>query len=166
MLVAASNWHALAKFAGRYAKQGPALMLDIGSTTSDLIPLLDGIPQALGQTDPDRLLSGELLYTGVERSPICAVTHKLPWRGQQCPVAHELFATTLDAYLVLQAFSEQPNNMHTADGRPATRRFAEQRLARMFCADPETFNSEDAVEVAKAICKSQLEQLSATLFAV
>ncbi|MCU0979105.1 MAG: tetrahydromethanopterin-linked C1 transfer pathway, partial [Pirellulaceae bacterium] len=73
MLAAASNWHALARFAGRFVPSGSALLLDIGSTTCDLIPLVDGRPAAQGRTDTQRLLAGELVYTGVERSPVCAV---------------------------------------------------------------------------------------------
>ena len=34
--VAAANWLALATFAGRFAPSGPALLIDIGSTTTDM----------------------------------------------------------------------------------------------------------------------------------
>src|SRR5262245_36666371 len=40
-LTAAANWHALATFAGRFAATGSALLIDIGSTTTDIIPLLN-----------------------------------------------------------------------------------------------------------------------------
>ena len=36
--VASANWHALATFAGRYAPNGRAILIDIGSTTTDIIP--------------------------------------------------------------------------------------------------------------------------------
>ena len=41
----AVNWLALATFAGRFLPTGPGLLLDIGSTTSDLVPLQDGRPR-------------------------------------------------------------------------------------------------------------------------
>ena len=100
--VAAANWHALASFAGRFVKDETALLIDIGSTTTDVIPLVDGLPRNQGKTDTQRLLCGELVYTGVERSPVCAVVGHLPYRGQLCPVAQELFATTWDAYLIVE----------------------------------------------------------------
>ena len=121
-LVAASNWHVLARFAARYCPTSSGLLVDIGSTTTDLIPILGGRPAAKGACDTDRLASGELVYTGVTRSPICAVVDALPWRGQQVPVAQELFATTHDAYLILRHLEEAPNDHQTADGRPATAR--------------------------------------------
>jgi (4-(4-[2-(gamma-L-glutamylamino)ethyl]phenoxymethyl)furan-2-yl)methanamine synthase len=162
-LVAASNWHALASFAGRYARRGQALMIDIGTTTCDLIAMVDGHPQAAGKTDPERLLSGELIYSGVERSPICAVTPTLPWGEQQCPVAHEVFATTIDAYVLLGDLPENPKFKFTSDNRPATREFAHDRLARAVCADRTTFSSQDALQAAKAIREAQVELMSKAL---
>lgn len=156
---AASNWHALARLAGRYAPQGEALLIDVGSTTSDLIPLCDGQPVARGLTDPQRLVHGELVYTGVERSPLCAVASSLPWRETQCPTAHELFATTVDAYLTLGHLPEADDDLTTADGRPATRAAARDRLARSICADRTMFDETDAQNAATAVMRSQLARL-------
>jgi probable H4MPT-linked C1 transfer pathway protein len=141
LLAAASNWLALATFAGRFAPRGPALLIDVGSTTTDVVPLLDGRPVPRGRTDPERLSCGELVYTGVRRTPLCAL---LGWRG-----AAELFATTLDAYTLLGRTPEDPADCDTADGRPATRANAEARLARMICADLETSTPREREEVAQ-----------------
>jgi probable H4MPT-linked C1 transfer pathway protein len=151
LLAAASNWHALARFAGRFAAEGNGLLIDIGSTTSDIIPLLEGWPDARGLTDPERMVRGELVYTGVTRSPLCAVARDVPWRGERCPLAHELFATTWDAYLILGELPEEPQSLHTADGRPATKRAAHDRLARAICADREMFDERDALAAAQSI---------------
>ena len=74
--VASANWHALATLAGQYVPHGAAVLVDVGSTTTDLIPIYDGIPIPRGKTDPERMASGELLYTGVRRTPVCAVTER------------------------------------------------------------------------------------------
>jgi (4-(4-[2-(gamma-L-glutamylamino)ethyl]phenoxymethyl)furan-2-yl)methanamine synthase len=166
LVAAASNWHATATFAGRFAPGGGALVLDLGSTTCDITPLINGLPVAVGRTDPQRLVNGELVYTGVERSPVCAVVRSLPWRGQTCPVAQELFATTWDAYLSLDDLPEEPDSTHTADGRPATRSCARDRLARAICADREMFDERDAMEAASTIAAAQLEQLHAAVVTV
>jgi probable H4MPT-linked C1 transfer pathway protein len=159
LLAASSNWHALASFAGRYAKKGPGLLLDIGTTTCDLIPLLDGAPVTIGHTDPNRLVNGELIYTGVERSPVCAVAALIPWRGRKCPTAHEVFATMWDVYLTLGILPEEPNNTNTADRRPATKAAARDRLARTICADREMFSETDARAAAESLAQAQFKKI-------
>jgi (4-(4-[2-(gamma-L-glutamylamino)ethyl]phenoxymethyl)furan-2-yl)methanamine synthase len=158
-LAAAANWHALGAYSARLLPGGPGLLMDLGSTTCDIIPLIAGRPAAFGQTDPERLVSGELVYTGVIRSPVAAVVRSLPWRGQDCPVAQELFATTWDAYLVRGDLPEEPEKCHTADGRPATRACAEERLARSICADRSLVAAADLRGMAEVITRAQLLQL-------
>jgi probable H4MPT-linked C1 transfer pathway protein len=153
--VASANWLALATFAGRYEPERPALLLDIGSTTTDIVPLLYGKPTPHGRTDPERMRCHELIYTGVRRTPLCAVL------GDS--VAAELFATTLDAYLVLGAISEDANDCSTADGRPATRAAAHARLARMLCADLETSTEKERRELAIRAMQRQVSQIATSL---
>ena len=154
-LVAASNWHALARFAARYAQEGPALLIDVGSTTCDVIPLLDGRPVPKGKTDTERLLAGELVYTGIERSPVCAVASSVTYRGQPCPLVHEVFATMRDVYLILEQIADDPADLNTADGKPATRAAARTRLGRMIAADAQEFNHRDAVAMARETAAAQ-----------
>lgn len=158
--VAAANWHALANWLGRSLHTQRGLLVDMGSTTVDLIPLTRKGPSSRGLTDTQRLQFGELLYTGAVRSPICAVVRQLPYRGVRCPVAAELFATTLDAYLVLRRLPEDAQRCDTADGRPRTRNHAIARLARMLCADVEEFAEEDAVAAAEAVAKAQTDSVA------
>jgi probable H4MPT-linked C1 transfer pathway protein len=159
LLAAASNWHALAQFACRFVGERAGLLIDVGSTTTDVVPIVGGRVAARGANDTDRLLASELVYTGVGRTPLCAVTHALPYRGRECPVAAELFATTADAYVVLGELPERPMDTGTADGRPLTRLYARERLARMICADGTTFDDRDARYAAEAIRALQLAQL-------
>lgn len=160
-LAAASNWHALARFAGRYAPQGASLLLDVGSTTCDVVPLVDGKPVAAGRTDTERLLAGELVYTGIERSPVCAVAPQVLYRGRQCPLAQELFATMQDAYVLLDRLPENPTTINTADGRPLTKTHARLRLARAIAADGDEFNHRDAVAAAQGLAEAQQTLLAA-----
>jgi hypothetical protein len=158
-MAAASNWRALAEYVVRYTERQPGLLIDIGSTTTDIVPLVDGRAQPLGLTDTDRLIAGELVYTGVGRTPVCAVTRSLPWHGKDCPVAAELFATTADVYVLLGDLHEHPNVVSTADGRPLTAEFARDRLARMICADGTALTYDDARKVAEFVRDTQLTQL-------
>jgi probable H4MPT-linked C1 transfer pathway protein len=158
-LAAASNWHALATFAGRFAPRSGGLLIDIGSTTTDIVPLLDGRPIPRGSNDCERLLFGELVYTGTARTPICAITSKLPYRGNECPVAAELFATSVDAYVLLGDVPEDEAATWTADGRPLTIEFAGDRMARMICVNRTQFGSGDAQAAAERVCEAQLGML-------
>ncbi len=160
LLAAASNWHALAMFASRFLQGPSGLLIDIGSTTTDLIPIDPEGPTTRATTDLERLATGELIYTGITRSPICAVVRELPWRGQSIPVAQELFSTTLDVYLMTGDIPENSNNFQTADGRPATLTAARDRLARCVCADRTMFSHEDALKAATAVRQQQVQLLS------
>ncbi|MFL6120051.1 helix-turn-helix domain-containing protein, partial [Actinophytocola sp.] len=100
------------------------------STTTDVIPLIDGRPVPAARTDPARLQSGELVYTGIRRTPVCALLGDLG--------AAEFFATTHDVYLILGMTPADPADRDTADGRPATLECAHARLARMVCGDAES----------------------------
>lgn len=150
--VASANWHALATFAGRFAPQDSTMLVDIGSTTTDLIPLRQGRPAPRGLTDPERLTAGELVYTGVRRTPVGAVI------GHD--VAREYFATMHDVYLVLGKAPPEPHNRDTADGRPATTAGAHARLARMVCDDVEHFPWPQAVCLARSARQWQLRDLA------
>lgn len=163
LLTAAANWHALATWLGRLQPQGNALVLDIGTTTTDIIPLEDGLPVPEGRTDLGRLLSRELVYTGVRRTPLCAVAGEIPFRGGLCPLGAELFATTQDVYLLTGDLPEDPSDANTANGKPATRAAAHDRLARQLCCDRTEIDLEEAVELARAYRETQIGQIAAAV---
>lgn len=164
--VAAANWHALATWAGRLAPRGKALLLDIGSTTTDIIPLQDGRPVARGQTDLGRLLNHELVYSGLRRTPLCAVANSVIVHGQSCPVAAELFATTLDMSLLLGLVPENAEDRNTADGRPATIQCAHARIARMVCCDGDEIELAEAKSIARCFFDAQTGQLAVAIDAI
>ncbi|MBT5018489.1 hypothetical protein OAF98_03240 [Planctomicrobium sp.] len=159
-LVAAANWHALATWAGRACPQGLAILLDIGSTTTDIIPIDDGFPVPQGTTDLARLCSGELVYQGTRRTPLCAVTKEVGIYDSTCPLAAELFATTFDIALILGDVKEQPENFETANSRSATKEDAQHRLARMLCSDCEQISATELQKITRQIRDCQLETLS------
>jgi (4-(4-[2-(gamma-L-glutamylamino)ethyl]phenoxymethyl)furan-2-yl)methanamine synthase len=153
LAAAASNWHAVARLAATATTTDRAFLIDIGSTTTDIVPLVERSPAATGHDDVTRMAAGELVYTGVERTPIAAIVRSLPWRGRKHPVASELFAQSLDVWLLLGALAENPDSppsgsLPTADGGPASRAAAQRRLARMLLADPDDVTHDEAIAMA------------------
>jgi hypothetical protein len=157
---AAANWLATATWAGRFCPTGNALVVDVGSTTTDIVPLRDGKPTPHGRTDFDRLATGELVYSGIRRTPLCAVTHLVTVSGRARRVAAELFATTEDVHLWRGDLAERPKATDTADGRPATRPLASARLARMVCADRTMLGDADVDQLAEQFAAAQLATLA------
>ncbi|MFM8708358.1 MAG: hydantoinase/oxoprolinase family protein, partial [Planctomycetia bacterium] len=160
---AASNWHAVARLAASVIEDDRAFVIDVGSTTTDIVPLQNRRPAAKGLDDLTRLDTGELVYTGVERTPIAALVRSLPWRGRLHPVASERFADSLDAWLVLGELPEDRAATSTADGGPATRAAARRRLARMLLADPEQVTESEAIAMAAWCADRQARQVARAL---
>lgn len=164
--VAAANWHALATWVGTTAlKQslGSSLLIDIGTTTTDIIPIKDGQPSTIGLTDTMRLEHGELCYSGIKRTPLCAIAHSVPFGEGYCPLAAELFATTYDLYLLSGDLPEDESDCETANGKPATKAAAHDRLVRMLCADRDEVSFEDAVQIARFLADVQRQRLAGAL---
>jgi (4-(4-[2-(gamma-L-glutamylamino)ethyl]phenoxymethyl)furan-2-yl)methanamine synthase len=159
LLAAAANWIALATVAARLILDRRGLLIDIGSTTTDLIPLASGLVMARGKSDTERLQTGELVYAGVRRTPLCALATELPIRGVGTGLAAEIFASTLDVYLTLGEIASNLADLDTADGRPATVDAARDRLARMVCADRELVTADDALALAQAADRVLLDRL-------
>ena len=148
--VAAANWHALASFAGQFVAPN-SLLIDIGSTTTDIISIRNGQVATTAQTDFERLCEGSLVYVGCRRTPVCALVRELRFRGQVCRVMNELFSTIDDARLLLGHTAQDISDADTADGKPRTVKFSIGRLARMIGLDPRTVSQPDAVDLAKQV---------------
>jgi probable H4MPT-linked C1 transfer pathway protein len=131
--LASANWLASATTVAR--KLGNALFVDVGSTTVDIIPICGGRVRARGRDDGDRLIEGELVYTGVVRTPVMALAERVPWRGGWAPVIPELFATAADIYRIRGLLAEGADLHPTADGADRTPEASARRLARMIGRD-------------------------------
>jgi len=163
LAAAASNWHAVARLAATAVTADRAFVIDVGSTTTDIVPLVDQVVEATGHDDIGRMATGELVYTGVERTPVASIVRSLPWRGRLHPVATELFAQTLDVWLLLGGLAEIPSSTLTADGGPATRAAAQRRLSRMLLADPAEVTEDEAIAMAAWCADRQSHQVARAL---
>jgi probable H4MPT-linked C1 transfer pathway protein len=155
--VAAANWVATAL---AVAKALPdALLIDVGSTTADIVPIADRRVAATGHNDLERLLAGELVYTGVLRTNLAAIAPRVPVRGGWCPVSSEYFAISADVHVVLGHLAPEAYDCPTPDGRPATAAFARERIARLVCSDVEQLDTAEIEAIAAYLHGEQLRQL-------
>jgi probable H4MPT-linked C1 transfer pathway protein len=154
LAVAAANWAATANLVAR--SYPTCILVDIGSTSADLIPIVEGRVVAQGSTDPHRLLSGELVYTGALRTPAEAVARRLPLWGGSAGVAADGFALTGDVHLWLGQLRPEDYTCATLDGRAASREFAGERLTRMVCADADMLSESDIDALAAALAEAQI----------
>jgi probable H4MPT-linked C1 transfer pathway protein len=131
--IASANWLASATFAAEQV--GAGLFVDIGSTTTDILLLNEGQVQAEGYTDYQRLISQELIYTGIIRTAVMAVAQTALDNGKDIGVMAEYFATMADVYRVTGELNEDHDQTETADGAEKTAVASVRRLSRMIGCD-------------------------------
>jgi probable H4MPT-linked C1 transfer pathway protein len=158
---AAANWMATALLVARSLPD--AILVDCGGTTTDLIPIADGSVAAAGRTDLERLLAGELVYTGALRTNVAAVLSQVPIGGRPCPVSSELFAITADAHLLQGNLTPEQCTCTFPDGRGASPGEVRSRLARVVCADPEQLADGDLNAIAAAVEEAQVAAIATAL---
>jgi probable H4MPT-linked C1 transfer pathway protein len=155
--VAAANWAATGWMVSQLIKT--CVVIDVGSTSTSIIPVIDGRISAAGKTDLEKLMNGELVYTGGLRTNVAAIMNSIPVRGGVARVSSELFAQSGDVHLLLGNITEEEYTVETADGRGKTRTEAMARLARVVCADIEMLNEQEIVQIAKYVYNRQIEQV-------
>jgi len=155
LAIAASNWAATASIV---ALDHPnALLIDIGTTTTDIIPIVHARPAALGTTDPARLASGELVYAGALRTPVEAIVQHVPLGASLAGVSAESFALIGDVHVWRGDLAPDDYSVAAPDERPASREFAGERIARVVCADREMFDDRAISAIADAVADAQVD---------
>lgn len=163
--IASANWRATSSWVASQYKSG--VLVDIGSTTTDVIPFRSGSAITAGATDFERLRSGELLYTGTVRTPVMALVRRVPYGGQWQPIIAELFATMADVYRLTGDLKPHHDLMDTADGRGKTVEDSARRLARMLGLDFDPKAPlEEWVRLARHISREQIKIINEVLFRI
>ena len=150
--LAAANWLAAADLLRmRYPS---AVFLDIGSTTTDIIPLGE-FPRLRGLTDLGRLQRGYLLYTGLLRTSLATQIRTITLEGVETPTCAEHFAIAADAHLVLGHIAPRAYTCDPPDRGGKNVGAALRRLARVVCADLDEIGPDGAMEIARQFWESQ-----------
>lgn len=138
--VASANWLATASCAARHVAHG--VLVDVGSTTTDIVPIAGHVPCHRGSDDWRRLQCGELVYTGVVRTPVMALAQRVPFAGCWQNVAAELFATAADVHRIDGSLDEADDMQETPDLRGKSVGESIARLARMLGTEPAADDSD------------------------
>ncbi len=156
--VAAANWAATGWILSRCLKN--CVAVDVGSTSTSIIPIVDGQIVARGKTDLDKLISGELVYTGSLRTNVAAIVQSIPIKKGVASVASELFALSGDVHILLGNITEKDYSTETADGRGKTKAESLARLARVVCADTEILTKQEILKMAQYVYDKQIQQVA------
>ena len=160
-VIASANWHASASL---IAKMQPfALLVDIGSTTTDIISISDGRVVNSCWTDAQRLQQDTLVYTGVVRTPLMAIAQKIEVDDKLSNVAAEYFATAADVFRLTGELSPLSDIVPPADGAAKSKHASAQRLARMVGYDVEDKPLEVWLALAHAFRNKQLNQITCAM---
>jgi probable H4MPT-linked C1 transfer pathway protein len=159
--VASANWAATGWMISNLLNN--CIVVDVGSTTTSIIPVIKGKIAAEGRTDLEKLQNGELVYSGSLRTNVAAIVNSIPVRGRVARVSSEMFAQSTDVHLILGNIGEEEYTVETCDGRGKTRREAMARLARVVCADTDMLTEQEIVDIAKFVYHKQVEQISGGL---
>jgi probable H4MPT-linked C1 transfer pathway protein len=155
--IASANWHASAALSGLRAPE--ALFIDMGSTTTDIIPLAGGVPAAQGSSDAQRLAHGELVYTGLVRTFLMAGPKLVPFNGAWTPLMNEWFASTADVHRILGQLPDGADQMEPPDGRDKTVSASRARLARMIGRDAAEADDEAWERLARSFAEAQMREI-------
>ena len=150
--LAAANWLASADYLREAYPE--AVLLDIGSTTADIIPLMR-FESMKGLTDLLRLQKGYLIYTGMLRGSIATLLQSVTLDRVLTPVSSEYFAISADAHLVLGHITPAQYTCDTPDKKEKTKKAALRRLARVVCADLDEIGHEGAYQIAEQFWEKQ-----------
>jgi hypothetical protein len=159
--VAAANWVATGWMVSELLKD--CIVIDVGSTSTSIIPVVEGTISAAGKTDLEKLTNGELVYTGSLRTNIAAIVNSIPIKSGVARVSSELFAQSGDIHLLLDNIERKEYTVETADGRGKTKAEAMARLARVVCADIEMLTEQEILQIARYIYEKQIAQIAEEL---
>lgn len=156
--IASANWLATAQWlAGRL---DAGLLVDIGSTTTDLVPFTGGLVTARGGGDAERLAEGELVYTGAARTPVMAMARLVPFAGRSVPLMAEFFANAADVHRLAGGLPESADLHGTPDGADRSAAASARRLLRMIGEDFAPDRLDAARDLARHLAASQLDTIA------
>ncbi len=161
--LAAANWLVMADV---LRHQYPtSLLVDMGSTTTDVIPL-NAWETLKRQTDYTRLKNDLLLYYGLLRTPVSSLVRSVSLDGAAVRVSTEYFACAGDAHTLLGCITPDQYTTAPPDQCSPSRDHCMRRMARMVCADVDEIGEDRILQIARTYVSEEQEIITQAVRAV
>ncbi len=152
------NWHAAGRFIAKFLEN--AILIDLGSTTTDFICIKNNKIMNIGFDDFSRLQNGELLYTGIIRTPIFGIENSVNLNSKEFNIIPEFFSRTSDLYRVQGKIKKIFDIDEEADLSSKSINSSYRRIARSFGLDLSNQNKKIIHKLSKKITEQQLNLIS------
>ncbi len=151
------NWLSTADFVAQ--KISNCLIIDFGSTTTDLILIKNKKCLNKHFDDFSRLNNYELIYTGLTRTPIMSINNYVKINEKKINIIPELFSNTSDLYRVLKKLPKEVDQYETLDGRSKSIINSYKRLSRNLGFDYQFKDKRTLDKVCRHLSKIQLQSI-------
>jgi probable H4MPT-linked C1 transfer pathway protein len=149
------NWHSIGKYLTSFVKN--ALIIDFGSTTTDFICIKNGKIMNKAFNDFQRLSNGEILYTGLMRTPLFAIKRNVKYKSKNISIIPENFSNTSDIYRINKQIKKEFDIDDETDFSDKNVIGSYKRIARSFGMD---YHSKDKLFIKKLSENIMNEQLN------
>lgn len=160
----ASNFFGSAFLASKICDN--AVMIDTGSTSTDIILIKNGRPLIMGKDIEDikRNLTGEMTWTGIMHTLVSSLTHFVPFRGRLVRV-NSSSTTTNDIYNVLN-YAEMGSLLRIYGMKQKEIEYYYLSVASFFGYDLSTIEPREIENASRFVSIKHMESVAESLLRV
>jgi len=166
-----TNWVGAAYLFVKYFRCiSTGMIIDCGTTSTDIIPIIDGKIKTLSsRKDPIyyRFATGEFLWSGLLYTPISSICNKILFDGKMLPIKPNSSVTTSDIYLVLDMISKKDFSIpikendfvYTHGDHEPSYENSIYKLSNLIGLDLEILTEKDVLSIAQYIYEKHVAQI-------
>jgi probable H4MPT-linked C1 transfer pathway protein len=165
--VACRNWVATCYLASSLSLFEDGLVVDCGTNSTDIVPVINGYPVTLEDNDRGytRFKTGELVWSGLLFTPIPSLASVIVLDGEAFPVKPAIRTRSYHVYTVLGLISSdiiaayepwQPKKASSFES-------SAERMLDLIAADRELLSVSDAKKIAAFLAEKQVEKTKKAL---
>jgi uncharacterized hydantoinase/oxoprolinase family protein len=143
------------------------LSIDTGTTSTDLIPIVDGKPDPLAAGDPDRynldrLKTERFIWYGMTATPLDYLAHEAEAAGERWPL-YPRMAKTEVLTAILGLAPRELTEAHAYGGQFPSVEAARFQLAQACGLDVHLIGEEKLAEIARDLTRRMVERIAASV---